>query len=130
MSADPAGIAAVLLQIPLVGAFIWFVLKQQERQHAANEKTHDDWRAWLDAREERLLEALRQIARRDDAQRDELVQLLQSQSQQLAYLTRLTLLIYTSMSTAVQTAVQPAGRPESGNLDPMSQIKQDKELTP
>ena len=118
MNADPAGIAALLLQIPLVGAFIWFVLKQQERQHTANADTHGAWRAWLDAREDKLVEALERIGRRDAVHQDELVQLLRTQSEQLAYLTRLTLLIYTAI------------HPEATNRELINHLTQEKELTP
>lgn len=55
MSAVPESVINLLVQVPLVGIFVWFIL-QRDKQTAESEKRRDEqWRDFL--REERELRA-------------------------------------------------------------------------
>ena len=45
----PDGFITVLMQIPFIAAFMWFLLKWQQATQDVNRETHEKWRKWLEA---------------------------------------------------------------------------------
>ena len=58
----PDGVINLLIQLPIVGIFVIFILEWSKRQDKATEKRDQDWREFL--REERLhrVEAIGRLA--------------------------------------------------------------------
>lgn len=69
-------LANLLIQIPLVGIFVYFVITTQRSHSAAAEKNHAEWRVWLsnerDARQEFTEQQNRMIASSIDRMQERL----------------------------------------------------------
>jgi hypothetical protein len=55
-----------LVQVPIVAAFIWFVLKMDERAQAVGEKRDSMWREFLSAQNEATVDALGKVVNKLD----------------------------------------------------------------
>lgn len=91
----------LLVQIPLVAAFMYFSMRLQEMNTANSEKQHIYWRTWLDEKEEqakREREEWRAFIQGRDEQsrieRHELLANLKQMEMQLENLSNFTLLTY------------------------------------
>lgn len=52
----------LLMQIPLVGLFVWFILKRDERSDAQQKERDEQWRAFLQEQREQNNAALSRLA--------------------------------------------------------------------
>lgn len=43
----PDSVISLLVQIPIVGAFIWFTLKLRDEERKERKERDQDWRGWL-----------------------------------------------------------------------------------
>lgn len=73
---------SIAVQIPIVAAFVWFVLKLLAIQHQSAEKNHNEWRIWLtnvmaeyDKDSEKHIQALGAVERQMQAQTLVMVQI-------------------------------------------------------
>jgi len=58
----PEGLANLLIQIPLVGIFIWFILERDKRSDLAEEKRDKQWREFLSEQREASNAAISRLA--------------------------------------------------------------------
>lgn len=52
----------LLIQVPLVAAFMWFVLKMLEHQQKATDKRDEEWRKFLEEQGRQYSEGLKELA--------------------------------------------------------------------
>jgi len=62
MNTNTEAYIGLLVQIPLVGMFIWFTLRQNKDFLTAMEKRDDQWREFLRAQTESMNSAISRIA--------------------------------------------------------------------
>ncbi len=53
---------SLLVQIPLVGIFVWFTLEIMKRQERSNDRRDDQWREFLKDQAEQYNSAISRIA--------------------------------------------------------------------
>lgn len=76
------------IQLPLVAAFMWFVIRLQSDQNASNEKRDNEWRDWLEKRDEE--------SKRSN---DRVVATIDKFRSQLETLTHVNLLLYSEIKS-------------------------------
>lgn len=58
----PEYAVSLLVQIPLVGIFVWFTLEIMKRQERSNDRRDDQWREFLKDQAEQYNSAISRIA--------------------------------------------------------------------
>lgn len=111
MTDPPSFLVNLVMQVPIVAAFIWFVLQQQKAQHGSNKETHELWQSWLTQREEASFTAFKnwqlRLEERDVLDREgrkELLATLIRLDKQLEQNTNMLLLIYAKVNGDPQLA--------------------------
>lgn len=111
MTDPPSFLVNLVMQVPIVAAFIWFVLQQQKTQHASNREHHDLWQSWLTTREEASFTAFKtwqlRLEERDVLDREgrkELLATLIRLDKQLEQNTNMLLLLYAKVNGDPQLA--------------------------
>ena len=104
----PPEIIGVLVQVPVVAAFVVFVLQQMKTQQQSIRDNHHEWQVWLKAQNEQwqkwigeqnriFLEAMAQDGDRESAERRELAETMRHLDGSIERQTTITLLVYATL---------------------------------
>ncbi len=82
----------LIIQLPIVGLFVWYTLQSQKQNAEANATRDAEWRKFLQEQQDRYNETLSEIVEKNNASLTEVAGQLSALSEQISRLTRSPLL--------------------------------------